>query len=69
MNTAFTGAIAANITALSEVLYEAGQRATEASNAIRLGKRNEAIGGIMGLDEILATAQALHGAAIALHRQ
>ena len=69
MNTAFTPAIAANISALAELLEQAEIRAREASNAIRHGRRNEAIGGIQGLDELLAAAQSLQGAAIALHRQ
>lgn len=69
MNTAFTPAIAANISALAELLEQAEIRAREASHAIAHGRRNEAIGTICGLDELLSAAQALHGAALALHRQ
>lgn len=68
MNQAFTPAIAANIQALAELLKQAAERASEAATAIEAGERNQAIT-ILGLDEMIAAAGALHGAAIALHRQ
>lgn len=69
MNHAFTPAIAANIQALAVLLRQAADRATEAAQAIEAGERNQAIGTILGLEEMIAAAGALHGAAIALHRQ
>lgn len=69
MNDTFHFAIAANIQALATVLRQAAERAEEASSAIGDFRRNEAIGTIAGLDELLAAAQALHGAAVTLHRQ
>jgi hypothetical protein len=69
MNDAFTPAIAANIQALASLLQQAAERGEEAAAAIAAGERNQAIGTIVGLDELLAAAGALHGAALALHRQ
>lgn len=71
MNNTFTPAIAANIHALADILRQAYDRAEEASMVLATSEahRNQAIGTIAGLDELLAAAQALHGAAVTLHRQ
>ncbi len=65
----FTPAISANLTALAELLQQAATRSAEAAEAIQAGRRNEAMGGVSGFDELLAAASALYGAALALHRQ
>lgn len=62
-------AIAANINALAETLETIAANGREAAAAIANRDRNQAIGWIVGLDELLTTAKSLQGAAIALHRQ
>lgn len=71
MNHTYTPAITANIQALAAVLRQACDRAEEATQVIGEGSnnRNQAIGTISGLDELIAAAQALYGAAVTLHRQ
>ena len=69
MNKAYTPAIKANIEALARLLENAASQAKEAAEAIEYGERNLAIGCIIDLEHILPAAQALYGAAIALHRQ
>lgn len=69
MNDAFTPAIAANIRAMAELLTLAADRAAEAVEAAEAGRRNEAIGAISDLNDTIAAALALHGAAVTLHRQ
>lgn len=61
-------AIAANLEALEQLLYEANVRASEAVATIQQGERNGAIGAVLGLDQTLDAARALYSAAIALHR-
>jgi hypothetical protein len=68
MNHQHTATIAANIHTLAALLRQAAERAEEASAAAGAGERNQAIGAIMGLEELLDGAQALHGAALTLHR-
>ncbi len=69
MSKQFSPAIAANIEALTELLWTAAERSREANDAMKSGQRNQAIGGLCGLEDILAAAQSLHGAALTLHRQ
>jgi hypothetical protein len=54
--------------ALAKVLSDAGIAATLAVDAMYLGNQNLAIGHALDLEERLPAAQALYGAAIALHR-
>ena len=61
-------AIAANLGALAEMLRKACADAEEAMGYIAEGNRNAAIGTIVDLGRLLADATALHGAAMALHR-
>ncbi|WP_096701517.1 hypothetical protein [Magnetospirillum sp. 15-1] len=61
-------AIAANIDALAALLRDMATRMDEATGYVRDGQRNAAIGTIIDLDRMLADAVALHGAALALHR-
>ncbi len=61
-------AIAANIDALAALIGDMAVRMEEASGYVRDGQRNAAIGTIIDLDRMLADAAALHGAALALHR-
>ena len=61
-------AIAANIDALAALLRDITSRMDEATGYVRDGQRNAAIGTIIDLDRMLADAVALHGAALALHR-
>ena len=62
-------AIQANVEALAELLKQAAQDASEALKYLHANQRNTAIGTILDLDQLLADATALHGAAIALHRR
>ncbi|WP_096701480.1 hypothetical protein [Magnetospirillum sp. 15-1] len=61
-------AIAANIDALAALLRDMTTRMDEAVGYVRDGQRKAAIGTIIDLDRMLADAVALHGAALALHR-
>lgn len=71
-------AIEANLAALAETLRAAADRAAEAAQAARgfepasrpanAPNMNQAIGTVVGLETELAAAQALLGAALALHR-
>lgn len=62
-------AIATNLAALAALLKGAADMAAEAAEAATEGHRNLAIGTVLPLGETLATAIALQGAAVALHRQ
>ena len=53
---------------LELVLHQANESADQAVVAMKLDAQNEAIGWILDLEKLLPTAQALYGAAIALHR-
>ena len=61
-------AIAAIIDALAALLRDITSRMDEATGYVRDGQRNAAIGTIIDLDRMLGDAAALHGAALALHR-
>lgn len=63
-----TAAIAANLDALAAMLRDAAALATEAKQAMDDGQRNQAIGTILPVGELLPAAGALLGAAMALHR-
>jgi hypothetical protein len=63
-----TKAIAANLTAMNVMLFEARELSIEAVKCIQQGRRNEAIGCTGGLKELLQQSAALYAAAIALHR-
>lgn len=69
LNATYTPAITANITALAQLLTRAAEVANEAAQAAEAGERNNAIGTIAQLDDLIAAAGALHGAALTLHRQ
>lgn len=64
-----TKALAANFAALEQLLKEAAWRGSEGRHRFHEGKRNAAIGGILGLDETLADAGALYRAIMLLHRR
>ena len=68
MNQAMTPAIAANLTALKQMLAVALQRTEEAEGYMNANEVNAAIGTVCDLDRLLADARSLHGAALALHR-
>ena len=61
-------AIAANISAMGDLLDTAQLRVSEARQAIAEGEQNQAIGSILDLDQQLGDALALYRACIALHR-
>lgn len=63
-----TAAIAANLDALTAMLQDAAALAAEAKQAMDDGQRNQAIGTILPVEELLPAAGALLGAAMALHR-
>jgi hypothetical protein len=67
-NDIIKNAIAANIHALSQLLEDAMLRSCEAGEAINQGEQNQAIGGLLDLDQKLQDALALYRAAVALHR-
>jgi hypothetical protein len=62
-------AIKANLAALADLLGRAANDAREALSHAEKSERNSAIGTIVDLDQLLADAVALHGAAMALHRR
>lgn len=62
-------AITANLAALSDVLQVASTRAAEGLKYAQQAEQNMAIGSAYDLDELLAQATALFGAAMALHRK
>ena len=61
-------AIAANLSALRAILWEALLRAEDADTAAIEGQINQAIGAALGIETMLDQACALFGAALALHR-
>ena len=61
-------AIAANISALGDLLKSAYETVADADTAIQLGEQNQAIGAMLDLNRQLEDALALYRAAIALHR-
>jgi hypothetical protein len=61
-------AVAANLAALEERLFEAAKLAQEASAAMNEGQLNLAIGTALPLEQILVEAKALHHAAMVLAR-
>ena len=62
-------AITANLAAMNDVLQVAATRAADGLKYAQEGEQNMAIGSIFDLDDLLAQATALFGAAIALHRK
>lgn len=62
-------AITANLAAMNDVLQVAAIRAADGLKYAQEGEQNMAIGSIFDLDDLLAQATALFGAAIALHRK
>ncbi len=62
-------AITANLAAMNDVLQVAAARAADGLKHAQEGEQNMAIGSIFDLDDLLAQATALFGAAIALHRK
>lgn len=64
-----TEAIAANLEALERLLKEAACRGGEGRDKFQQGQRNGAIGGIIGLEDILADAAALYRVIMLLHRR
>lgn len=61
-------AISTNLQTLALLLKEAADTAKEAADAAMAGERNQAIGIVLDLEQSLPAAQALLGAALALHR-
>jgi hypothetical protein len=68
MNDTTHPAIGANLTALRTMLVTALDQVDEAQVYMKDGNVNAAIGSVTGLDQLLADAKALFGAATALHR-
>ena len=62
-------AITSNLAALNDVLQVAARRAAEGLTYAQQGEQNMAIGSTFDLDDLLAQATALFGAAMALHRK
>lgn len=62
-------AITANMAALNDVLQVAAARAADGLKYAQEGEQNMAIGSTFDLDDLLAQATALFGAAMALHRK
>lgn len=62
-------AITANMAALNDVLQVAAPRAAEGLKYAQEGEQNMAIGSTLDLEDLLAQATALYGAAMALHRK
>ncbi len=62
-------AITANLAAMNDVLQLAATRAAEGVKYAQEGEQNMAIGSIIDLEDLLAQATALYGAAMALHRK
>lgn len=62
-------AITANLAAMNDVLQLAATRAAEGVKYAQEGEQNMAIGSTFDLDDLLAQATALYGAAMALHRK
>ena len=62
-------AITANLAAMNDVLQLAATRASEGVKYAQEGEQNMAIGSIIDLEDLLAQATALYGAAMALHRK
>lgn len=62
-------AITSNLAALNDVLQVAARRAAEGLAYAQQGEQNMAIGSTFDLDDLLAQATALFGAAMALHRK
>lgn len=62
-------AITSNLAALNDVLQVAARRAAEGLAYAQHGEQNMAIGSTFDLDDLLAQATALFGAAMALHRK
>lgn len=68
MSTHRIRAIAANLAALDACLREGATLAADGSRAADDGELNLAIGTVLPLERALSEAQALLGAALALHR-
>jgi Mg2+ and Co2+ transporter CorA len=61
-------AIAANISAMRELLGAVADRLDDAKDAIDHDEQNQVIGALMDLDHTLNDIMALQRAAVALHR-
>ena len=68
-NPIINNAIAANMSAMRDMLEKAATLAQEGCGYMDDGNRNAAIGSIIDLDQLLGDAKALHEASLALHRQ
>lgn len=66
-DTLRTVAISANLSALKTILTNAAAVADEAHGFSLRDERNAAIGTVLVLESMLKEAQALYGAALALH--
>lgn len=68
MSTHANHTLAVLINAIDQRLLSASHYSCEAHEAIKHGRRNEAIGSLLVIEEDLETALQLHRATIALHR-
>jgi hypothetical protein len=68
MSTPENRTLAVLINAIDQRLLSAAHYSCEAHEAIKHGRRNEAIGSLLILEQDLETALHLHRATIALHR-
>lgn len=69
MDAAEDAALVGNLKTLKLLLAEATARVTEAEAGLRDGSRNAAMGALVGVDQMLGDAVALHRAVVALHRR
>ena len=67
-NPIIQNAIAANLSALDQRLFDASHYSKQAIEAMAKGHQNMAIGTILELERILPEALALFNAVMALHR-
>jgi hypothetical protein len=69
IDTSQDAALVDNLRTLKLLLAEATARVAEAEVGLREANRNAAMGALVGVDQMLGDAVALHRALLALHRQ
>jgi hypothetical protein len=69
MTASYKTAIAANISAMNDVLAQLAAAGAEAESAIKNNNQNGAVGALADFEGLINTAQSIHGTVLALHRQ
>lgn len=69
MTASYKTAIAANISAMNDLLAQLAAAGAEAEEAIRNDNQNGAVGALADFEGLIGTAQSIHGTVLALHRQ